>query len=76
MGHDEFSPLQNVVWKTAALIQTVSVLVFASRVTGLRDPVIAAIWSGIVLLGVWLTRRWVRTSWPDEKIRAWAQRLK
>jgi hypothetical protein len=76
MRHDGFSRLQNITWKTAALIETVGVFVFASRATGLNDPVVAAIWAGIALLGVWLTRRWVRTSWPDEKIRAWAHRLK
>jgi hypothetical protein len=76
MTDDGFSALQNVMWKTAALIETVGLFVFASRATGLDDPVVAAIWSGIALLGIWLTRRWVRTSWPDEKIRALARRRK
>lgn len=71
---DDFSPLQNALWRTTAAVETVVILLFASRVTDLSDPVIAVIFAGICLVVAWLARKWVKVSATDDKIRSWMRR--
>lgn len=73
---DGFSDLQNIVWRSAAIVEALFLLLFGSRVTDLSDPIIATTFVVILLVGIWLTRKYVRTSVTDEYIRSFGQRNK
>lgn len=68
--HDDgFTPLQNTVWRTASAVAVAFYFLFGYRVSDLTDPFVVGFWTAISVVTVWLTRKWVRSSITDEKIR-------
>ena len=66
---NDLTPLQNAVWNVASAVEVVGIWVLLSRRVDTSDPVIAVFVVGILITVVWLTRRWIRTSLPDERLR-------
>jgi hypothetical protein len=49
-------------------VETVGILLLVGPQYSLHEPFVAFITTIFVLLVVGLTRKWVRSEWPDEKI--------
>ena len=71
---NDLTTLQNVVWNVAAAVEVVGIFAFLSRRVDTSDPVIAVFVVGILFTVAWLTRLWIRTSLPDEKLRRLVRR--
>ena len=71
---DSLSDLQSIVWRFASIGEAIFLLLFGSRVTDLSDPISATTFVVILLVSIWLTRIYVRTSVTDEYIRSLGKR--
>ena len=69
MKQKYLSPLQTVFWRAAVLSEAAGIMILIGSKFSLREPFTAGVTIVFVVLVAWLTRKWVKSEWPDERIR-------
>jgi len=70
----DLGPLQERVWRGASIGIVLGTFAVVYAHVGFGDPVVAGIAAASALLSVWLTRKYVKSSLDEEKLRRWIDR--